>query len=88
MAAAARRPGLLSPSALVRRNAVYKGFLGGSRGWMIVGGTFWAARFMRKSLGKNEVFAASEILKPGDSILIRTIVPPSRKAAKAAKKSA
>lgn len=87
MARAARRPTLLSPTALVRRNAIYKGFLGGSRGWMVLGGIFWFATFLRRTLGKNEVVVASEVLRPGEFVTIRTIAPPTRAQRRAAKTS-
>jgi hypothetical protein len=88
MARTARRPTLLSPTALVRRNAIYKGFLGGSRGWMVLGGIFWFATFLRRTLGKNEVIVASEVLRPGEFVTIRTIAPPTRAQRRAAKTSA
>ena len=88
MARPARRPGVLSPSALIRRNAIYKGFLGGNRGWLVLGGTFWAARFLRKSLGRSEVIAATEILRPGQTITIRTITPTTRRQRRAGRSDA
>ena len=84
MARATRRPGLLSPTALVRRNAIYKGLFGGSKGWMVVGGVFWLVRFLRGAAGKNEVIVANEVLKPGEFVTIRTIAPTSRRAARKA----
>lgn len=87
MARSARRPTLLSPTALVRRNAIYKGVLGGSRPWMVLGGIFWFATFLRRSLGKNPVLVATEVLRPGEFVTIRTISPPTRAQRKAAKTS-
>jgi hypothetical protein len=87
MARSARRPTVLSPSALVRRNAIYKGVLGGSRAWMVLGGMFWFATFLRRTLGKNPVTVATEVLRPGEFVTIRTIAPPNRAQRKAAKTS-
>jgi hypothetical protein len=87
MARSARRPALLSPTALVRRTAISKGLLGGSRGWMVLGGVFWVATFLRRTIGKNEVIVASEVLRPGEFVTIRTLAPPSRAQRKAAKTS-
>jgi hypothetical protein len=69
------RPRLLSPIAYARRQGVYKGLLGGSRGWLTVGGFFWALRFLKKFMGKNEEVAATEVLKPGQAVTIIAIPP-------------
>jgi hypothetical protein len=83
----ARRRGLLSPSVLIRRNGLYKGLLGGSRGWLIVGGTFWGARTIRRVFGKNEITVANEVLQPGQKITIEAIKPLTRRERKAGAKS-
>jgi len=70
---ASRRPRLLSPFALARRNAIYKGVLDGKRGWLIVGGIVWGGRFLRKAFGKNEEFVTLETMKPGEWMSLRTI---------------
>ena len=88
MARRARRPTVLSPTALIRRNAIYKGVLGGSRGWMVLGGIFWFGTFLRRTLGKNPVVVATEVLRPGEFVTIRTISPPTRAQRRAAKTSA
>ena len=81
----ARLTKLTSPTAFIRRQGLYKGLLGGSRGWLVVGGTFWGLRFLRRSFGKNEEVAATETLKPGQSVTILAIKPPTRAERKAAK---
>ena len=84
----ARRPAFLSPSYLVRRNAVYKGLFGGQRGWLALGGLIWGTRFVKKTLGRSEEYAATEVLKPGEFVTIRAIPVPTRKERKAAKRAA
>ena len=88
MAGRARRPVVLSPVATIRRNFITKGFFGGNRGWLVAGGVVYLAGFLRRTVGRNEVFAAREVLRPGEFITIRTIVPPTRKERRATKRSA
>lgn len=86
MAAARRRPSYLSPLALARRNGLYKGLIGGDRRWLVVGGTLWGLRTLRKALGKNEEVIALEKLKPGQWMSLRTISASEQKAERAAAK--
>jgi hypothetical protein len=69
------RPNPLSPTTIARRNAIFKGLLGGSRGWMYVGGALWVLRLTRRTFGKNEVIVATEVMQPGQSLILRTIRP-------------
>ena len=82
-----RRASMLSPFALARRNAIYKGVLGGERKWMILGGTVWGVRFLRKALGKSEELVTIEKLEPGQWMSLRTIPPTTRKQRKAARRA-
>lgn len=82
-----RRPGLLSPTAFLRRGALYKGLLGGSRGWMLVGAMFWLPRLLKRALGRNEQVLATEKLKPGQFVTIQALVPPTRSERKAARRA-
>jgi hypothetical protein len=77
----------LSPTAALRRNALYKGLLGGSRGWMAVGALVWGPRLMKKALGRNEQVVATERLVPGQAIRIEAIKPPSRDERRAARRA-
>ncbi len=81
------RSRLLSPSAFIRRGGVYKGLLGGSRGWMAVGGAFWGLRFVRRTFGKSETTVATERLKPGQFVTIEAIKPETRGERRAAKRT-
>jgi hypothetical protein len=73
MAARAR---ILSPTVALRRNAVYKGLLGGSRVWMAVGAVVWAPRFFKRVMGRVPEFVAKEVLAPGQTVCIEAIPPP------------
>lgn len=74
----ARRPGLLSPFALLRRNALYKGLLGGRRGWMAIGAAVWAPRLIKKLLGRQEEIVLTEKLRPGQAIRLEAIPQSTR----------
>ena len=78
---------IMSPSAYLRRQGFYRGWLGGSRFWMLVGGAAWATRTFRRTFGKNVEIAAVEYLKPGQFVKITAIRPPSRSERKAARRS-
>lgn len=82
------RPKLLSPSAFIRRAGIYKGLLGGQRGWLIAGGVFWGLRSVRKTLGRSETIAATETLKPGQFVTIQAIKPETRRDRRKARKNA
>ena len=75
MARANRRASILSPSLILRRKAVRQGFLGGQRGWQIVGLIVFGRRFLRKLLGGEPELVATERLEPGQAISIRAIDP-------------
>ena len=81
------RPWVLSPFVYARRAFVYRGLLGGSRAWMVLGGTFWAGRLIRQMVGRTETIAAREVLAPGQFVTIRTIRPPSRQERKALRRA-
>jgi len=84
---ARRRSTLLSPTALLRRSALYKGFFGGHRGWMAVGVVLWAPRLARKYLGKHEELIAVEKLTAGQFVRLESIAPPTRRQRKAIKRA-
>ncbi len=83
----ARRAGVLSPLAALRRNALYKGLLGGHRGWMTVGAVVWGGRLMRKAFGRTEKVVATEVLQPGQVLRLEAIAPPSRGERRAARRA-
>ena len=74
----ASRSRALSPLAALRRNALYKGVLGGERKWMAIGAVVWAPRLLKKVMGRTEKVVAREVLKPGQVMCIEAITPPTR----------
>jgi hypothetical protein len=77
----------LSPTAALRRNALTKGLLGGSRGWMAVGAAVYGPRLLKKALGRTEVLVAKEVLKPGQAVCITAIEPQTRAERRAARRA-
>ncbi len=80
----AKKTSVLSPTAMLRHNALYKGLLGGRRGWMVVGAFLWGPRLLKRLMGREEQTLTTERLKPGESVTITAIRPPSRSQRKAA----
>jgi len=76
----------MSPTFTLRRNALYKGFLGGSRGWMAVGVVLWGTKLMKKSFGRTPQFVSLEKLEPGQAVRIEAIPPMSRSERRAARR--
>jgi len=52
------------------RNGVTKGFLGGSRPWLIIGGIAAGWRVLRKISGSEPIVVFSEELRPGEAFVI------------------
>ena len=82
----ARSTRAFSPTAALRRNALYKGLFGGSRGWLAVGAVVWGPRLMKRLLGRNEKVVATEVLKPGQSLYLETIPQQTREQRRAARR--
>jgi hypothetical protein len=74
-----RRPSLLSPTAYLRRGALYKGVFGGSRGWLAVGALVWGPRLVKKALGRTEEVVTVETMRPGDVLRLETIPQTTRR---------
>ena len=72
------RSRLLSPTVALRRNAIYKGLLGGQRGWLAIGAVVWTPRLLKRALGRTEQVVATERLEPGQVLRIEAIKRPTR----------
>ena len=72
-------PRLLRPSVIIRRNATYKGLLGGNKGWLAVGVVLWSKSFLKKTFGKQEEILTTEKLKKGQFLRIDAVAPPTRR---------
>ncbi|MDP9464325.1 MAG: hypothetical protein M3P52_06860 [Actinomycetota bacterium] len=73
--------------AALRRGALYKGLLGGSRGWMAVGAVVWGPRLVKKTLGRTEQIVFSEELKPGQALRLEAIRQPTSGERRAARRA-
>lgn len=82
----ARSRRALSPLTALRSNALYKGLLGGSRGWLAVGAVVWTPRLMKRLLGRTEKVVATEVLKPGQALYLQTIPQETRAQRRAARR--
>ncbi|MEO5902263.1 MAG: hypothetical protein ABIR68_19325 [Ilumatobacteraceae bacterium] len=77
----ARRRGaksLLNPFNLWRRNAIYKGLLGGDRTWLVIGAVVWGPKLVKRVLGRNEEIVATEKLRPGMALRIEPLPQTTR----------
>jgi hypothetical protein len=79
---------MLRPSVIIRRNALYKGLLGGSKGWLALGGIVWSRSFLKKTFGKSEELLTVEKLTKGQVLRIDAIKPLSRRQRKRMKRQA
>ena len=81
----AKKTSLLSPTAMLRQNALAKGVFGGRRGWMVVGAFLWGPRLVKRFMGRQEEVLTTERLKPGQTVTITAIRPLTRAERKAAR---
>jgi hypothetical protein len=74
--------------AVLHRNALRKGVLGGSRPWMFVGVLIWVPRVAFRLLARQERVVAVEKLTPGQFVRIEAFQQPTKRELKKAAKSA
>jgi hypothetical protein len=77
-----------NPFYRARRAAYFRGIHGGSPTWAYVLLGINLLDRARKATRKRPELVAREVLKPGQSVSFRTIVPPTRSERKAAKRAA
>ncbi|MEZ5216811.1 MAG: hypothetical protein R2715_09550 [Ilumatobacteraceae bacterium] len=81
-----RRNRLLSPSIYLQRNGLYKGVLGGNKGWLTVFVLLWGRKKAKSAFGKSESYVTTEKLEPGQYVMLQTIAAPKRREVKRAKR--
>jgi len=54
---------------------------------MAVGVAVYGPRLLKKALGRNEEFVAREVLRPGQTVCIRALEPPTRAQRRAARRA-
>ncbi|MFT3854711.1 MAG: hypothetical protein QM733_18535 [Ilumatobacteraceae bacterium] len=64
---------LLNPLFIVRRNALYRGMLGGNRGWMVVWFALFAPILIRKLLGQHAEHVAIEPMAVGHVLRLEVL---------------
>lgn len=72
-------PRLLRPSVLIRRKAMYAGFLGPSTFWKIVGVVVFGKSTISKFFGRQPELIDVSALGPGRFVQITTATPMSRR---------
>ncbi len=64
-----------SPFYQLELRAWLRGIRGSSRVWLAVGITLWGARLVRKMGSREERIVATEVLKPGQRVIITALLP-------------
>jgi len=79
---------LLSISRLARRRGLYRGVLGGQRGWLAFGALFWGGRALKRIVARQETYVTTERLAPGQTVILTAIAPLTRRARRAERRAA
>ncbi|WP_420620162.1 hypothetical protein [Candidatus Poriferisocius sp.] len=59
------------PLGYLRRQAIRRGVVGGSRAWLILGGAVWGVRLLRRMASTRQMRKVlSQELRPGESLII------------------
>ncbi len=59
------------PLSYLRRQAIVRGVMGGSRGWLLLGGAAWAVRLLSRVISTRRLRTVlSQELGPGESLLV------------------
>lgn len=59
------------PLGYLRQQAVVRGLLGGSRGWLLIGVAAWALRLLKRAAGTRSLHPVlTHELSPGESLVI------------------
>jgi hypothetical protein len=80
-------PRMLRPSVLIRRKAMYQGFLGPSTLWKVVGVVVFGKSTIKKFFGKNPEVIDVSSLGAGRVMQVTTAKPMTRRARKRAVRS-
>lgn len=72
-------PRALRPAVLIRRKAIYSGFLGPSTFWKIVGGYVFGKSTIQKFFGRSVEVVDTSSLGPGRFLQIITAEPVTRR---------
>jgi hypothetical protein len=64
---------LLNPFNVLRRNAVFRGLMDGSKVWLAIGVVVWGPHLVRRILGKHSEHVAYEQLAIGHILRIEVL---------------
>ena len=70
---AAGKTSPFNPLRLARRNALYRGLLGGERSWLVIGAIVWLPKLLNRAFGRNEEVVLTEKLRPGHPIRLEAL---------------
>ena len=79
--------GYVSPAVFLRRAAVYRGFIRGRKGWMVLGVLLWTPRVFRSVFGKRDEHVATEVLRSGQFVRLEAVPPMTRRDRRAARRA-
>jgi hypothetical protein len=79
--------GFVAPSKWMRSHALYRGFLGGSKSWVVIGVFLYAPKLTKQLFGRVERVVATERLLPGQFVRIEALGPLSKAERKAIRKA-
>jgi hypothetical protein len=70
---------LFSPAVIMRRNALQRGLIGGSKGWLALFVAISARSFLKKHVGRQMEVVSTEVLTKGQAVSVRSIPPLTRR---------
>jgi hypothetical protein len=76
-----------SPFILVRRRALTRGVLGNSPLWRVVAVVVFGKSLLKRLVGGGEEIVTVERMRPGETMVLRTIPPVARRARRRAARS-
>ena len=57
----------------LREQSLVEGVFGGSKLWLVIGGSLWGVRAVRRASARTERIVLSEVIQPGERIVITQI---------------
>lgn len=76
---------LMSPTQVLRRR-VLRGALAGNRRWLIIGGVLWGGSKVRRVFGRQAESLMLPKVRPGQSVSLTVMKPPTRRQRRAARR--
>ena len=64
---------VLNPFNILRRTALYRGVLGGSKRWLVVGAVVWGPHLLRRAMGRHPQVVAIDPMAIGHVLRIELL---------------